>query len=154
MDIQDIYQSYKGEIFGYLLKILNNKQDAEDLLQECFVRYIRSSPDIPENRICPYIKKIARNLAIDMFKKRKYMSRCVWSAEELYCQDSPDFESREEVIRILRLVRNAEHRIILHLRLIQGYSIKETARIINKSESLVKSSQFKALKQIRSRYIS
>lgn len=54
-DLEDLYLSCKSDLFGYLLRILHNKQDAEDLLHECFIRFIRASPDLPQDRIRFYL---------------------------------------------------------------------------------------------------
>lgn len=71
--VEDLYLSCKSDLLGYLLRILQNKQDAEDLLHECFIRFIRASPDLPQDRIRFYLLRIAKNLAIDLIRKRKKM---------------------------------------------------------------------------------
>ncbi|MDH2332993.1 MULTISPECIES: RNA polymerase sigma factor [Paenibacillus] len=71
-----------------------------------------------------------------------------------YHWDTLDFVIQEEVERILLMVSNDEQRTVLELRLVQGYSIKETAKILNKSEAAVKSSLYRASKHIKLRYIS
>nr|WP_283658034.1 sigma factor-like helix-turn-helix DNA-binding protein [Paenibacillus sp. RC343] len=52
------------------------------------------------------------------------------------------------------MISNDEQRTVLELRLVQGYSIKETAKILKKSEAAVKSSLYRASKHIKLRYIS
>ncbi|WP_258012445.1 RNA polymerase sigma factor [Paenibacillus sp. F4] len=47
-DVEDLYLSCKSDLLGYLLRILHNKQDAEDLLHECFIRFIRASLTCPK----------------------------------------------------------------------------------------------------------
>ncbi|SPY17227.1 RNA polymerase sigma factor sigM [Paenibacillus polymyxa] len=154
-DLEDLYVSCKSDLFGYLLRMLHSKQDAEDLLQECFIRFIRASPDLPEDRIRFYLLRIAKNLAIDLMRKRKKMDEYTLRKEMLYYHwDTFDFEIQEEVNRILLLASNTEQRTVLELRLLQGYSIKETARILNKSENAVKSSLHRASQRIKLRYIS
>ncbi|KJD43725.1 RNA polymerase sigma factor [Paenibacillus terrae] len=154
-DLEDLYLSCKSELLGYLLRILHDKQDAEDLLHECFIRFIRASPDLPQDRIRFYLLRIARNLAIDIIRKRKRMGGYTSCRELLsYHWDKLDFEIQEEVNRILLMVSNAEQRTVLELRLVQGYSIKETAEILNKSEGSVKSTLYRASKRIKMRYIS
>ncbi|MEC0184576.1 RNA polymerase sigma factor [Paenibacillus peoriae] len=154
-DLEDLYLSCKPELFGYLLRILHNKQDAEDLLHESFIRFIRASPDLPQDRIRFYLLRIAKNLAIDLLRKRKRMGEYTSHREMLYAHwDTLDLEIQEEVNRILLMVSNDEQRSVLELRLVQGYSIKETARILNKSEGSVKSSLYRASKRIKLRYIS
>lgn len=153
--VEDLYLSCKSDLFGYLLRILHNKQDAEDLLHECFIRFIRASPDLPQDRIRFYLLRIAKNLAIDLIRKRKKMDEYNLRKELFhYHWDILDFEIQEEVNRILVMASNTEQRTVLELRLVRGYSIKETARILNKSENSVKSSLHRASKRIKLRYIS
>lgn len=154
-DLEDLYLSHKSELLGYLLRIVHNKQDAEDLLHECFIRFIRASPDLPEDRIRFYLLRIAKNLAIDIIRKRKKMEEYFLRKEYVYYHwDTLDFEIQDEVDRILLMASNTEQRTVLKLRVVQGYSIKETARILNKSENSVKSSLHRASKRIKLRYIS
>ncbi|AUS28456.1 RNA polymerase sigma factor [Paenibacillus sp. P2(2022)] len=154
-DLEDLYLSHKSELLGYLLRIVHNKQDAEDLLHECFIRFIRASPDLPEDRIRFYLLRIAKNLAIDIIRKRKKMEEYFLRKEHVYYHwDTLDFEIQDEVDRILLMASNTEQRTVLKLRVVQGYSIKETARILNKSENSVKSSLHRASKRIKLRYIS
>lgn len=83
-DVEDLYLSCKSDLLGYLLRILHNKQDAEDLLHECFIRFIRASPDLPQDRIRFYLLRIAKNLAIDLIRKRKKMDEYNLRKELLY----------------------------------------------------------------------
>lgn len=100
-DVEDLYLSCKSDLLGYLLRILHNKQDAEDLLHECFIRFIRASPDLPQDRIRFYLLRIAKNLAIDLIRKRKKMDEYNLRKELLYYHwDTLDFEIQEEVNRI------------------------------------------------------
>ncbi|MEW9698617.1 RNA polymerase sigma factor [Paenibacillus sp. SI8] len=155
MDIQKLYSSYKQDLLSYLLKIAKNRQDAEDLLQECFIRFMSASPLLPNDKIFFYLKKIARNLAIDMFRKRKKKRDYTMYLNELPCHwDAHDFEHQEEVNRILRMVSNVEHRTIVDLRLVQGFSTKETAKIVDKTENTVKTSLFRGVNHIKTRYSS
>lgn len=154
-DLEDLYISCKSELLGYLLRIVHNKQDAEDLLHECFIRFIRASPDLPQERIRFYLLRIAKNLAIDAIRKRKKMEEYILRKDQIYYHwDTLDFEIQEEVNRILLMASNSEQRTVLELRLVRGYSIKETARILNKSEGSVRSSLHRASKRIKLRYIS
>ncbi|MGG4217784.1 RNA polymerase sigma factor [Paenibacillus jamilae] len=154
-DLEDLYLSHKSELLGYLLRIVHNKQDAEDLLHECFIRFIRAAPDLPEDRIRFYLLRIAKNLAIDVIRKRKKMEEFILRKEQIYYHwDIFDFEIQDEVNRILLMASNTEQRTVLQLRVLQGYSIKETAKILNKSENSVKSSLHRASKRIKLKYIS
>ncbi|WP_235332218.1 RNA polymerase sigma factor [Paenibacillus terrae] len=110
-DVEDLYVSCKSDLFGYLLRILHNKQDAEDLLHECFVRFIRASPSLPQDRIRFYLMRIAKNLAVDLIIKLKKMEDYILRKEQVYYHwGVPDFEIQEEVDRILLMASNTEQR--------------------------------------------
>ncbi|ANY69331.1 hypothetical protein BBD42_24735 [Paenibacillus sp. BIHB 4019] len=149
---QTVYIKYKSEITYYLVGMLHNAQDAEDLVQECFIRLMNVSSEISEEKLRPYLYKIAYNLAIDCFRKRhrlkKQFNKAYFSA---FHYDISELEIQENVDEITSLVKNQGHREILELRLIHGYSVKETAVLVDKSERLIRMSLFHAKMHIRNR---
>lgn len=155
IDISHVYLQHKSEIVQYLYNILKHPQDAEDAAQECFIRLLHCKADVPEDRILYYLKRIARNLAMDTFRKRtrthKRDSKLDMPA---YHCDTYSLEVDEGVDELVSLVSNTEHREILKLRLIHGFSVKETAQLVHRSEGMIKSSVFHALNRIRSKIIS
>lgn len=156
IDINQAYIQHKTEITNYIYGFLKHKQDAEDLAQDCFVRLIQYHVDIPQDRILYLLKRIARNLAIDEFRKNTTRSLIRSSKLELptYHCDTSTLEIEEGVDDLISLIANTEHRRILKLRIIHGYSVKETAQFMNRTESMVKSSLFHAVNKIRSKVSS
>ncbi|MBB6023410.1 RNA polymerase sigma-70 factor (ECF subfamily) [Paenibacillus sp. JGP012] len=153
--INDAYINYKSEITRYLSQILKQPQDAEDLTQECFIRLMNVTSPVPDDRILYYLKRIARNLAMDSFRRRTRTLRRDSRLEiPTYHVDTHQMEINEGVDEIVSHINNTEHRKILELRLIHGYSIKETAEIVNRSEGMIKSSVFHAVNRIRAKVIS
>ncbi|WP_145333082.1 RNA polymerase sigma factor [Paenibacillus xylanexedens] len=153
--INDAYINYKSEITRYLSQIVKQPQDAEDLAQDCFIRLMNVTVHIPEDRILYYLKRIARNLAMDSFRRRtRTLRRDSRLESPSYHVDTPEMEINEGVNEIVSHIHNTEHRQILELRLIHGYSIKETAQMVNRSEGMIKSSVFHAVNRIRAKVIS
>ncbi|PIH59345.1 hypothetical protein CS562_10615 [Paenibacillus sp. LK1] len=153
--IHDAYVNYKSEVTRYLSQIVKNQQDAEDLTQECFIRMMNVSADIPEERLLYYLKRIARNLAMDTFRKRtRTLKRDSKLEMQTYHCDTSELEITEGVNDLVSIINNTEHRKILELRVIHGYSIKETAQLVNRSEGMIKSSVFHAVNRIRAKVIS
>lgn len=153
--MNNAYVNYKSEITRYLTHIVRQPQDAEDLTQECFIRLMNVHTDIPEDRMLYYLKKIAYNLALDSFRKRtRTMKRDSRLGVPTYHCDISELEITESVNDLFSVVTNAEHRKILELRVIQGYSIRETAQLVNRSEGMIKSSVFHAVNRIRAKVIS
>lgn len=153
--INDAYINYKAEITRYLSQIVKQPQDAEDLAQDCFIRLMNVTVQIPEDRMLYYLKRIARNLAMDSFRRRTRTLRRDRRLEApAYHVDTLEMEINEGVNEIVSHISNTEHRKILELRLIHGYSIKETAQMVNRSEGMIKSSVFHAVNRIRAKVIS
>lgn len=149
-EFRQVYLAYKSEITRYLARLTNNAEDAEDLSQECFIRLLNAKVEIQEDKLWYYLRKTARNLAIDEYRKhsRRPKRECIAEIVVLH-RDTPEFEMKESIDEIVSLVKNGEHRRILELRLIHGYSTKETARLVNQSEGKIRISLFHAMNRIR-----
>lgn len=151
IDMNQTYNQHKTEIINYIYSFLKHRQDAEDLAQDCFVRLLQYKSDIPADRVLYLLKRIARNLVIDLCRKR---SRALVLGNKLdlplYHFDTSRLEVEEGVSDLVSHVSNTEHRQILEFRVIHGYSVKETANLMNRTESMVKSSLFHAVNKIRS----
>ncbi len=68
--LAQVYDRYRVILFGLLLRILNNRQEAEDVLQEVFLQVWRRAADFDENRGRPFtwLVTLARSRAIDRLR--------------------------------------------------------------------------------------
>jgi len=75
--LRDLYRTYKDLIFGLLLSILNNRQEAEDCLQEVFTQVWEKADRFNPERGKPYsfIVTLARNKAIDRTRSSGYKNQ-------------------------------------------------------------------------------
>ncbi|HEX6045449.1 MAG TPA: sigma-70 family RNA polymerase sigma factor [Pyrinomonadaceae bacterium] len=85
-----LYDSYRLILFGVLMRILNNREEAEDVLQEVFLQVWRRAGDFDENRGRPFtwLVTLARSRGIDRL-------RTLASRERVAVASAA--ESREEV---------------------------------------------------------
>jgi RNA polymerase sigma-70 factor (ECF subfamily) len=62
-----LYDRYRIILFGLLMRILNNREEAEDVLQEAFLQVWRKAADFDENRGRPFtwLVTLARSRGID-----------------------------------------------------------------------------------------
>ena len=65
-----LYDRYRHVLFGLILRILNNREEAEDVLQEVFIQVWRRATDFDETRGRPFtwLVTLARSRAIDRLR--------------------------------------------------------------------------------------
>jgi len=68
--LAQLYDRYRVILFGLLMRILNNREEAEDVLQEVFLQVWRKADDFDENRGRPFtwLVTLARSRGIDRLR--------------------------------------------------------------------------------------
>ena len=69
-----LYDNYSGALYGIILSIVPDKELANDVLQEVFVKIWRQvdSYDASKGRLFTWMMNIARNASIDMLRSKGY----------------------------------------------------------------------------------
>lgn len=152
-----IHEAYYGPLFRYLLYRVDNRQVAEDLTSEVFVRFLSAIRDktAPQNTLRGWLYGVASNLAND-YHRRRYRSKQVSIDDSV---PSNQVEPSEWVGDNLRWqqVQSAlqeltdDQREVLALRFGQELAIREVARLLNKSEGAVKQLQVRAITALSER---
>lgn len=77
--LAELYDRYRVILFGLLLRILNNREEAEDVLQEVFLQVWRRAADFDENRGRPFtwLVTLARSRGIDRLRTLASRERAV-----------------------------------------------------------------------------
>lgn len=65
-----VYDRYRAVLFGLIMRVLNNREEAEDVLQEVFIQVWRRAADFDETRGRPFtwLVTLARSRAIDRIR--------------------------------------------------------------------------------------
>ena len=158
MHKQTIIQSiddYKDKLFRFSLKIVGNRFDAEDVLQELLIKIWKKKEDfeVLENKEA-WCMTVVRNLSIDKIRKRKHNTADI--SEHHAISDSaptPDkvAEDKESLSIVMRLLNELpeKQKEIIHLRDIEGYTYKEISDITGLSEDQVKVNLFRARQKFK-----
>lgn len=136
-----IFHEFSDSIFRMCFFKTSDSEIAHDITQETFFRFWKtfSSDKIIDNEKA-YLYRIANNLIIDYYKKNKTLSL------ETLSDQGIDFKSETlsaEIQADYSLVKEAMSRLdkdfseVLYLRLIEGISVKEIAKILDITETLV-----------------
>ena len=146
-----IYQHLQPKVLRFLHYRVGDPQAAEALTTEVFLRVIEKLPQyrIREAPLQAWVFQIARNLAIDHFRRQGVRNHVLLDANIRANGDGPDVAAGRSLVR--DELRNAVNHLtegqadVIILRFISGMSIAETAETLNKSEGAVKALQARGL---------
>ncbi len=134
--VQELMTIYQGSLFAAAFNICKNAQDAEDVVQDTFVRYYTIKKEFDsEQHIRAWLIRVAINRA-------KNVSHTFWrqnrvSLEE-YMETLP-FATPEASDLFEAVMKLPEkYRIVTHLFYYEDYAVREIANILKLSESNVK----------------
>lgn len=70
---EKLYTQYRGKVLGYIRARVNNREDAEDLCQDVFVKVFRAADRYDAEKSAPgtWIYAVTRNAVIDYFRKNR-----------------------------------------------------------------------------------
>ncbi len=138
--LEMLITKHKNKVFTTILLIVNDRYIAEDLFQETFIKVIKtfkSGKYNEEGKFLPWVVRIARNLAIDHFRKSKRMPTITsQDGEDIFrtieISDSNREESyirnqRDDTVRQIINMLPPEQKEVLVLRHYGDLSFKEIA---------------------------
>jgi RNA polymerase sigma factor, sigma-70 family len=147
-----LYDQYSKAMYNLAYRILNNREDAEDILQEAFVECFRNIDSFRfESTFGAWLKKIIVNKCINQIKKKKIdLTLCETLPPTIYEEDEEKevTYSTEKIIKSIELLPDG-YRIILTLYLLEGYDHNEISQILGISESTSKSQYSRAKEKLR-----
>jgi RNA polymerase sigma-70 factor, ECF subfamily len=147
---EEFYRRHRLLILNFLRLRLGNAGDAEDAFQETFFRihkYILSYN--PAHRALPWSLSIARNVAIDVFKKKATTPISGSIDVDSLSTGQVSNNAKEELDLILKTL-NQEEQMILRSRFIEGDSYDEIASALKISVPNARQRLSRLLRKIRS----
>jgi len=140
------------KIYRYIYYRVNQKEDAEDLTNDVFVRMLESL-ESQSGSFLAWIYRIAKNRVVDYYRKQDVRSDTseVGETIEYFESDGEPIEKmfmREELQRGIRKLTEDQQEVII-LRFIEGYEANEVAEQLDKSPTAVRQLQYRALNQLR-----
>ncbi|MDR4889917.1 RNA polymerase sigma factor [Fredinandcohnia sp. QZ13] len=157
LDIESLYKEFHLDIYRFSLYFSSNKQDAEDITQETFIKAIRNSHTLRDHARAKYwLLSIARHTAIDYLRKKKLKSTLPDLLQKMTHHDKRDSlddhllikEQWQEIQSALLRIK-PHYRSLLILRGIQEMTIKEAAEILECTELKVRVDFFRAVKILK-----
>lgn len=145
-----LYSLYSKAMYNLAYRMTNNREDAEDILQESFVECFRNLDSFRfESTFGAWLKSILINRSINHLRKKK--------VDLVYKDDLPEsYEAVEneteydckKIFKGIEMLPDG-YRIILTLYLLEGYDHAEIAQILGITESTSKSQYSRAKDKLR-----
>jgi len=158
-----LYRRHADTIFRFVYYRTRNRQLAEDLCGEAWLRAFRRIGSISYQGLdfISWVTTIARNLVADYFKSGRYRLE-ITIGDALDAADREDREPGPEALTLGYLSNldllgavqklNDEQRQCIVLRFLNGCTLAETAAAMGKNESAIKALQYRAVGSLRRLY--
>ena len=156
----ELYERYRDAIYRFCLARTGTSHDAEDLTSDVFVKALNSI-DRYQDRGLPFaafLYRIARNAAIDRSRTLKQPLSVDGLLQEPASKQNVELEALfavEKSILMDALTKlKSEHRDVVVMRFIEGYSALEVAQLLGKTEGAIRTLQHRALERLRKEFDS
>lgn len=145
--IENAVDIYGDTLYRISLVILKNESDAEDAVQETFLKYLQKNPEFENaEHEKAWLTKVAVNKCRDVLRMRKRNAELKTEAEDNrnYTEISPIIEAMMSLPE--------KYRVVLQLHYIEDMKIERIAKIINRTPSAVKMRLQKGRKLLEETY--
>ena len=147
LPVEKLIEEYQNSLYVAAFSICKNDHDAEDVVQDTFIKYISKNNDFEsKEHIKAWLLRVAINLAKN--KMTTLFRRKVVPMED-YMMDieMPSEDSNNLLNAVMRLPQ--KYRIVIHLFYYEDYSVKEIADILKISPDNVKTRLTRGRKQLK-----
>ena len=155
-----VFNAHRGRIYGFCLRMMRNREEAEDISQEVFLRAVRAFGTFRgDASITTWLHQIAHNLCLTRLaaakRDRDNRSELIWVSELTSDDPSADTSvSSEDLRKALELaVGELEpvFREAILLREVENQSYEEIAQVTGTSVSTVKTRIYRARTKLKQR---
>ena len=156
-----IYNLYSDRVFRYLYTRLGQREVAEDLTSDVFVRILQNLPRFKVNRTRPvasfsaFVYRVAGNLLTDQYRKQKHRDHQDIEDQPYLADRRPEpfahttaSENSRELMTALEKLGEEQQTVLLY-RFGEEFSVLEVAEIMGKTTGAIKALQHRAIVNLR-----
>lgn len=140
---EELYRRFSPKMYAVCLRYANNTNDAQDLLQEGFIKVYRNLHRFrAEGSFEGWIRRVFVNTSIEHFRKKSAQLSSVSEREESTIEDTDitalDSLAEKDIISIVQEL-SPGYRTVFNLYVVEGYAHKEIGEMLGISEGTSKS---------------
>ncbi len=153
----EMFTRYHGRIYGYLLGMVGDAEQAQDLTQDTFLKAYKALPRTPDLVLPAWLYRIATNTALDALRHRRRLTWLPFTPddEERWAAPGADLPTQcaaREAVQSALARLTPPQRACLLLRARDGLSVVETAHALHMSPANVKVTLSRAKERFRAAY--
>ena len=146
---EELYNKYHNVVYGIAFSILKNKEDAEDAMQNVFIKlYNLDTSLVPKSKESTWLYTVAKNEAIEIIRKKK---------ENINLDDIYEIGSDNDLDEIIDEISfnnlisklNEKEKEIISLKIISNLSFKEIANLLGEPIGTVKWKYYTSIYRIK-----
>ena len=141
---EELVTQYENMLYRVALSHTGNREDAEDMVQETFLKWLTKRPEFTsEEHEKAWLLRVLINLCTTLVQKKGNRGQA--ELLDIYPAETPEEQSvLEEVMRLPPIYRD-----VVYLFYYEGYSTAEIAKILNQKEGTVRSQLHRARLQLK-----
>ena len=150
-DFDTLVNALSAELYRYAMGLCHNRDTAEDLVQETFLRAWRARADLRDSKAArAWLYTILRNEHARLYERQRPLARDPQGLPEIPVSG---YDDRAEAFAMRRALAGlaAEYRDPLLLQVIGGFSCKEIGAMLELNTNTVLTRLFRARKMLRER---
>lgn len=147
---EQFFEEYKNLVFYQCMAILNNKEDAEDTLQETFIEFFNKIDTFDETtNLKLTLLSIAKYRALDLYRKNQKRTSSLSEDMDIYGQN--DQSNMSLVMTLNNLLTDLEADVVIK-KIIYEMTFQEIALSLNKTLGETQAIYYKALPKLKEYY--
>lgn len=141
-------------LYRFIYYKVQNREETEDITQETYVKTLTylQEHQAPRDNFMGFIKTVALNILRDRWRQKKRRGIPV-NFDGINPQETAGLDQQNAIAQRLQIEEalaklSEDQRAILDLRIIKGYSVAETAKLVGKTQAAVRTAQYRALQAL------
>lgn len=155
--VDELFKEYNKELYNISMKVTHNKYQAEEALQEAFIRVIdnlQKIQKIPRPEMIRFCVVVVKNISVDILRKKTkttYFEDLDYFPDEEVCDIEDDFIKKEDKGALMEALDtlSSDDRKLIRLRWGEEMSYKQMGEILGITDGLANKRTQRAMSKLR-----